>query len=66
MTDRDLIAAIRQSVRDRGYPPSVTELSKQFGVGRATIHLDLNRLVEQGKIRREPNIARGITIVEDK
>ena len=64
MTDRDLIAAIRQSVKDRGYPPSVTELSKQFGLGRATIHLELNRLVEQGKIIRAPNVARGITIVD--
>ncbi len=66
MTDRDVLAALIETVEARGYPPSYAELANRFGVSVMTIKRDLDALVEQGKIRRTPGVARGITIVDGK
>lgn len=66
MTDRDVLAAFREIVEDRGYPPSYAELADRFGVSAMTIKRDMDALVEAGKIRRTPGVARGITIVDGK
>lgn len=57
-----VLALIRKSVRERGFPPTLTELARDCGVSRRTAAVDLERLVEIGKIKRHPT-ARGIELV---
>lgn len=57
-----VLELIRKSVRDRGYPPTLTELAAATKVSKRTSAVDLERLVEAGAIRRTPT-ARGIELV---
>ena len=59
---RDVLGAIVESVATVGYPPTVRELAARFGVGVATIQRDLDRLEDDGRIRREG--ARAIRILD--
>ena len=47
-----------------GYPPSQEEIAQACYRSRPVIVRHLDRLVMQGKIRREPGKARGIQLVE--
>lgn len=52
MTD-DLLRAIRVSMDERGYPPSVRELAHKFNVSVGTIHKRMVDLEASGRIKRE-------------
>ena len=60
---RDVLAAIRASINERGYPPTVRELRAQFGVALSTAHHDLVVLERAGAIRQAPGKARSIVLV---
>lgn len=67
LTDRKILAALRLNAR-----ASVTELSQSTGVSRATVKMRLDRMVENGTIRRftietneeDKDSIRAITTVE--
>ncbi len=57
---------IRQTVADRGYPPSVREIGEAIGLSSpSTVHSHLSALVEAGAIKRDPTKPRAIMIVDD-
>jgi repressor LexA len=57
---------IRETVHDRGYPPSVREIGEAVGLSSpSTVHSHLSGLVEAGAIVRDPTKPRAIMIVED-
>ena len=58
----ELVEAIKTSIEDRGYPPSVRELAEQFGCSVGTIHKRLVQAEAEGKIVREGY--RAIRIIE--
>lgn len=61
----DLLEAIRRSVKDRGYPPTIRELADQFGLAVGTVHARLVKLETEGRIVRERRGgSRTIRIVE--
>ena len=47
-----------------GYPPSIRQIAVHVGYSVSTVHLELGRLEELGLIRRAPEQARAITVVE--
>ena len=47
-----------------GYPPSVREMGTHVGASTSLVHADLLRLEELHLIRRAPERARAITVVE--
>lgn len=51
---------------DNGYPPSLRELSKGTYMSVASVIRYLDWLEAQGRIRRDPNISRGITLLGDE
>lgn len=62
----DLLEAIRRSVEDRGYPPTIRELADQFGLAVGTVHARLVKLETEGRIVRGGKGApRAIRIVEE-
>ncbi|MDX1469172.1 MAG: transcriptional repressor LexA [Acidimicrobiia bacterium] len=57
---------IRQTVEDRGYPPSVREIGEAVGLSSpSTVHSHLNSLVAAGAIKRDPAKPRAIMVVDD-
>lgn len=60
-----IIAVIQDSVRDRGYPPTVRELCEATGTSSTSvISYNLKRLEEFGYIRRNKDRSRGIQLTE--
>jgi len=56
---------IREFHRRTGYSPSIDEIAKGVGLrSRATVHKHLTNLVERGLLRRRPNRARSLELVE--
>lgn len=47
-----------------GYPPSIRQIGKHVGASTSLVHADLLRLEELHLIRRAPEQARAITVVE--
>ena len=47
-----------------GYPPSIRQIGKHVGVSVSVVHADLRRLEELHLLRRAPEQARAITVVE--
>jgi repressor LexA len=62
---QSILAYIEQSVRNRGYPPSVREIGEAVGLASSsTVHGHLARLEKKGYIRRDPTKPRAIEILK--
>lgn len=60
-----MLEAIRQSLAQRGYPPTVRELCDAVGISSTSVvNYNLKRLEEQGYLRRNPDVSRGIQLLE--
>lgn len=58
---------IKQTVRQKGYPPSVREIGAAVGLNSsATVHSHLASLEGKGLIRRDPTKPRAIEILEQQ
>ena len=58
---------IRQTVEERGYPPSVREIGDAIGLSSpSTVHSHLSGLVAAGVLRRDPTKPRAIVVVDDQ
>ena len=63
---RQVLDYIRQTVEERGYPPSVREIGEAVGLSSpSTVHSHLNSLVEAGAIKRDPAKPRAIMVVDE-
>ncbi|MEN8114185.1 MAG: transcriptional repressor LexA [Actinomycetota bacterium] len=68
LTDRQrqILDLITQTVRDRGYPPSVREIGDAVGLSSpSTVHSHLSALERTGYLRRDPSKPRAIEVIED-
>lgn len=55
---------IKDSVRKKGYPPSVREIGEGIGLrSSSTVHAHLSRLEHKGYIRRDPTKPRAIEVL---
>lgn len=60
---REVLECIEQSMRDRGYPPSVREIGEVVGLSSSsTVHAHLNALEKLGFLRRDPTKPRAIEV----
>jgi repressor LexA len=67
ITDRqkEILELILETVRDRGYPPSVREIGEAVGLSSpSTVHSHLSALVAAGYLRRDPSKPRAIEVLE--
>lgn len=60
---QEIFEVIQQSIRSRGYPPSVREIGEAVGLkSPSTVHAHLNKLSQSGRIRRDPDKTRAIDV----
>lgn len=58
---------IRGFRRDRGYPPTVREIGLNVGISSTSVvDYNLRILTERGYLRRDQEISRGISVIEDE
>jgi repressor LexA len=63
---RQVLAVIDQSMRDKGYPPSVREIGEAVGLtSPSSVHAHLNTLERLGYLRRDPTKPRAIEVRYD-
>ncbi len=61
---QEVLTFIRQTVADRGYPPSVREIGEAIGLSSpSTVHSHLSSLVRSGYLRRDPSKPRAIEVL---
>ena len=61
-----ILNCIKDSLKDRGYPPSVREICLAVGLSStSTVHSHLNSLERKGYIRRDPSKPRTIEVLDD-
>lgn len=68
LTDKQkmILEFIRDSILNRGYPPTVREICDQVGLrSTSSVHSHLEQLERKGFIRRDPAKPRTIEIVDD-
>lgn len=62
-----ILNCIKQSLKDKGYPPSVRELCVAVGLSStSTVHSHLNTLEKKGYIRRDPSKPRTIEVLDEE
>jgi repressor LexA len=60
---RQVLQCIENSMRERGYPPSVREIGEAIGLtSPSTVHSHLNSLQRMGYLRRDPTKPRAIEV----
>ncbi len=63
---KQILDCISDSVRDRGYPPSVREIGESVGLtSSSTVHAHLAVLQREGYLRRDPTKPRAIEVCFD-
>ncbi len=63
---RQILDCISESVKDRGYPPSVREIGESVGLtSSSTVHAHLAVLQREGYLRRDPTKPRAIEVCFD-
>ena len=64
---RDVLAVIRKSVRDRGYPPSIREIGDAVGlVSTSSVAYQLRTLEQKGLLKRDPHRPRAVNVAADR
>ena len=60
-----ILDVIRREIDDKGYPPSVREICLAVGLkSTSTVHAHLNRLEEEGYIRRDATKPRALELTD--
>jgi repressor LexA len=59
-----ILDVIRQSVRDRGYPPTVREIADAVALSKPGVIYQLRVLQRMGLIERDPGSSRAIRLAE--
>lgn len=61
---QEILDFIRETVADRGYPPSVREIGEAVGLSSpSTVHSHLSTLEATGHLRRDPTKPRAIEVL---
>lgn len=64
---QEILDFIRDTVADRGYPPSVREIGEAVGLSSpSTVHSHLATLEATGHLRRDPTKPRAIEILDER
>ena len=62
-----ILNCIKQSLKDKGYPPSVRELCLEVGLSStSTVQIHINTLEKKGYIRRDPSKPRTIEVLDEE
>jgi len=63
---KQILAYIKDTLRQKGYPPSVREIGMAVGLSSSsTVHSHLTKLEEMGLLRRDPTKPRAIEVLDE-
>jgi repressor LexA len=68
LTDRQqaILSYIKESISERGFPPSIREISAQFGIQSTQgVQRHLEALEKKGYVKKDPRAARSLQITHD-
>ncbi|MBY4569734.1 repressor LexA [Gordonia sihwensis] len=64
---REVLEVIRQSVRERGYPPSIREIGEAVGLtSTSSVAHQLRTLERRGLLKRDPHRPRAVNVRDDQ
>jgi repressor LexA len=64
---RRILDFIAETVRDRGYPPTVREIGEAVGLtSSSSVHAQIANLEKQGKLHKDPTKPRAMTLAEPR
>ena len=64
LKQQQILDVIQAAIKAKGYPPSVREIGEAVGLkSPSTVHMHLNKLEQQGAIRRESEKNRAMDVV---
>jgi repressor LexA len=62
-----ILGFIAETVRDRGYPPTVREIGEAVGLtSSSSVHAQIANLERQGKLHKDPTKPRAMTLAEPR
>ncbi|WP_066635604.1 transcriptional repressor LexA [Desulfolucanica intricata] len=62
-----IMEVIKQTIRHKGYPPSVREIGQAVGLSSSsTVHSYLKKLEKKGLLRRDPTKPRAMEVLDSK
>ena len=62
-----ILGFIAETVRERGYPPTVREIGEAVGLtSSSSVHAQIANLERQGKLRKDPTKPRAMTLAEPR
>ncbi len=63
--ERKILAYMKEEIRIKGYPPTVREICTAIGIkSTSTAHKDIENLVRQGYLVKDPSKPRALMVVE--
>lgn len=65
--EQKILDYMKQEIREKGYPPTVREICAALNIkSTSTAHKDIDSLVKQGFIRKDPSKPRALMIVDQE
>jgi repressor LexA len=61
-----ILSFIRDFLEDKGYSPTLEEMSQYFGVSKVTIYEHVKALQEKGAVKKQANRKRSIELIVDE
>ena len=63
--ERKILEYMKNEIRTKGYPPTVREICAAIGIkSTSTAHKDIESLVRQGYLVKDPSKPRALMVVE--
>lgn len=63
--EQKILNYMKNEIKAKGYPPTVREICAALGIkSTSTVHKDIDSLVKQGYIRKDPSKPRALMIVD--
>ena len=64
--EQKILEYMKSEIRQKGYPPTVREICSALGIkSTSTAHKDIDSLVKQGFIKKDPSKPRALMVVDN-
>ncbi|MEA4922565.1 MAG: transcriptional repressor LexA [Eubacteriaceae bacterium] len=64
--EQKILQYMKQEIREKGYPPTVREICNALDIkSTSTVHKDLEILVQEGYIKKDPSKPRALMVVDE-
>ena len=63
--EQKILDYMKTEIKTKGYPPTVREICNALGIkSTSTVHKDIESLVRQGYLKKDPSKPRALMVVE--